>query len=273
MNKRSIAVFFIVLFVPLICYFTVRHLSSSNLALPKHYFYDSITTSVVNGKLKQDTVWHPLDNIKLVNQLGDSVQLDDVKGKIVVVNFFFTRCPTICPSLTHNMKRIADGVTLKDITKRIDNTKFHLLSFSIDPERDSVPVLKEYADRYNVNHDIWWLLTGDKKTIYDFVQEEIKLGLQDGGIVDDAFIHSDRFVLIDRWGVIRGYYNGLEEKELAKLGEDITLLLVEKDPSKPSALFEKIKSLWPIYLMVIAAVIVFMIVMNKKSHLKSPTDF
>lgn len=273
MNKKSILVFLIVLFVPILCYFTVRNLSSSNLALPKHYFIDSVTTSVKNGKIQYDTVWQQLSNIQLVNQLGDTIHLDTLRGKIIVANFFFTKCPTICPSLTHNMKRIADGVALKDLTKRIDNSKFHLLSFSIDPERDSVPVLKAYADHNNVNHDLWWLVTGDKKSIYDFVQNEIKLGLQDGGIVDDAFIHSDRFVLIDRWGVIRGYYNGLDEKELSKLGEDITLLLVEKDPSKPSALLEKIKSIWPVYILVVICIGIFMFVLSKKSHLKSPKDF
>lgn len=241
--------------------------------MPKHFYFDSIATTVKNGKLKYDTVWKEIRNVQGVNQLGDTVQLDSLRGKIIVLNFFFTKCPSICPTLTHNMKRIADGVALKDITKRIDNSKFQLLSISIDPERDSVPVLKKYADENSVDHDLWWMITGNKKELYDFIQEDIKLGLQDGGIVDDQFIHSDRFVLIDKFGVIRGYYNGLEEKELAKLGEDITLLMVEKDPTKPSALFERIKGIWPIYLIVVISVFVFMITLGKKSHLKSVEDF
>ena len=102
---------------------------------------DSIATSVVNGKVKYDTVWQEISNVSLINQLGDTIQLDSLRGKIIVANFFFTKCPTICPGLTTNMKKIADGVALKDLTKRIDNSQFHLLSFSIDPERDSVPVL------------------------------------------------------------------------------------------------------------------------------------
>ncbi len=273
MNIRAILGLVIVLVIPVICYVTVRTLSQSNLSLPKHYFYDSVVNKIVDGKIKQDTVWHVLENITVINQLGDTVHLDSLRGKIIVANFFFTRCPTICPALTENMKRVQQGLSLKDITKRIDNSKIQLLSFSIDPDRDTVPVLKQYADKYGVNHDIWWMLTGDKKTIYDFIQEEIKLGLQDGGIVDDAFIHSDRFVLIDRWGVIRGYYNGLEEKALAQLGEDITLLMVERDPSQPSTIFQKLKSIWPIYLMILIIIPVFVYLLNKKSHLKSPQDF
>ena len=121
--------------------------------------------------------------------------------------------------------------------RKIDSAFVHFLSFSVDPERDSVEVLKKYADRYGVNHDTWWMLTGPKKRIYDFALNELKLGLQDGGTVDSNFIHTGKFILIDKERIVRGYYDGLDTTSLSKLAEDLTLLLLEKDRKKKRKLF------------------------------------
>jgi protein SCO1/2 len=98
-------------------------------------------------------------------------------------------------------------------------------------------VLKKYADRYGVNHDTWWLLTGSKTEIYDFALNELKLGLQDGGSVDSNFIHTGKFVMMDKERIVRGYYDGLDTASLSKLAEDLTLLLLEKDRRKKRKLF------------------------------------
>lgn len=219
------------------CYYLVRTFSAGAMELPRRYYHDSVVTSIVDGKEKHDTIWHRVENITLTNQLGKQVSLDDIQGKIIVADFFFTRCPSICPALTKNMKGIQDGLRLRDVTKNIDTAFVQFLSFSVDPERDSVPVLKKYGDRMGVNHDIWWLLTGPKKTIYDFAINELKLAVQDGGTVDSNFIHTDRFVLLDRNHVIRGYYSGLDTTSLSKLAEDMTLLMLEKDKKKKRKLF------------------------------------
>lgn len=212
-------------------------MSEDAVVMPKRYFADSIITKVVNGKSTSDTVWHSIANISLVNQLGDTVSLDDIKGSIIIANFFFTRCPSICPGLTRSMKELQDAMKMKDFRRKIDSSYVRFISFSVDPERDSAEVLKRYADKYGVNHDTWWMLTGPKNTIYDYAFNELKLGLQDGGGIDSNFIHTEKFVLIDRNRVVRGYYNGLDSAAMSKLAEDLTLLMLEKDKKKKRKLF------------------------------------
>jgi protein SCO1/2 len=126
---------------------------------------------------------------------------------------------------------------MKDFRRKIDSSYVRFLSFSVDPERDSAEALKKYADSYSVNHDTWWFLTGPKKDIYDFALNELKLGLQDGEGVDSNFIHSSRFVLLDRQRVVRGFYNGLDSNSMSKLAEDLTILMLEKDRKKKRKLF------------------------------------
>lgn len=205
--------------------------------MPKRFYYDTVLTKEKNGKQITDTVWHKTANISLTNQLGQQVSMDDLNGHIIVADFFFTRCPSICPALTRNMKKLQDALKLKDDRRRIDTTFVHFVSFSVDPERDSVSALRKYADRFGVNPDVWWMLTGPKKTIYDYSINELKLGLQDGEGVDTAFIHTDKFVLLDKDRVVRGYYNGLDSADMVKLSEDIVFLQLEKDKKKKRKLF------------------------------------
>ena len=231
--------------------------------MPPRYYPENTFDTVINGKQVTDTVWYKLANGSFTNQLGKQVHLDDLRGRIIIADFFFTRCPSICPTLTKNMKGLQESLKGKDITKKIDTAFVQFLSFSVDPERDSVPVIKKYADKYGVNHDVWWMLTGPKKEVYDFALHEIKLPVQDGGQVDSLFIHTEKFVLIDKEGVIRGYYNGLDEASLSKLAEDLTLLMLERDKTKPSPVLAELLSLWPIFLIVIAAVAVFVWIVKR----------
>lgn len=218
-------------------YLIADSFSKDAVHMPRRYYYDSVVTREKSGKQITDTVWHSVANISLTNQLGQQVSLDDLKGKIIVADYFFTHCPTICPGLTRSMKKLQNALKLKDDRRRVDTTFVHFLSFSVDPERDSVPVLKKYADRFGVNHDVWWMLTGPKKTIYDHCINEMKLGLQDGEGVDTAFIHSPKFVLLDKYRVVRGYYDGLDSNAMARLAEDIVFLNLEKDPKKKRKIF------------------------------------
>lgn len=239
MKKSAVLALCIAILLPVASYFIVKSYSDEAVDMPPKFYVDSVITRVVDGKTKTDTVWHTIPNVVLTNQLGDSVSLSDLPEKVIVANFFFTRCPTICPKLTTNMKKLQDALKLKSETRKIDTTFVHFLSYSIDPERDSVAKLKDYADRFGVNHDVWWMLTGPKKTIYDLVLQEYKLPLVDGENVDSAFIHSERFVLLDKYKVIRGYYNGLDSVSMAKLAEDIVYLSLEKDRKKKRNLFRK----------------------------------
>ncbi len=237
MSKKAVFALIIVVLLPLLSFFLVKSFSEDAVSMPRKYFTDTIITKVVNGKSITDTVWHRVENITLVNQLGDTVSLDDIDGSIIIANYFFTRCPTICPTLTKNMKSLQDAMKMKDFRRKIDSNFVRFLSFSVDPERDSAAALKKYADKFKVNHDTWWLLTGPKRTIYDYAFKELKIGLQDGEGVDSNFIHTDKFILIDRNRIVRGYYSGLDSAAMSKLAEDLTLLMLEKDKNKKRKIF------------------------------------
>jgi protein SCO1/2 len=135
------------------------------------------------------------------------------------------------------MKELQDAMKMKDIRTKLEGSFVRFLSFTVDPERDSAQAMKKYADKFHVNHDTWWFLTGPKKKIYDFALNELKLGLQDGEGVDSNFIHTQKFVLMDRQRVVRGYYDGLDSAAMSKLAEDITLLILEKDKTKKTSMF------------------------------------
>ncbi len=239
MNKKAVLAFCIALIVPLVCYFILKKTSDDAVSMPRRFFMDSVVTNTVDGKTTTDTVWHKTENVKLINQLGDSVSLYDIQNRVIVADFFFTRCPYICPKMTANMARLQRSFShLTEGRKVIDSSIVRFLSFSIDPERDSVAALKKYADKFKVDHDNWWFLTGKKKTIYDFGLNELKLGLIDGGEVDSSFMHTQNFVLLDKDYVVRGYYNGLDTTSLATLARDIGLLMLEKDKKKKFNIFQ-----------------------------------
>ena len=277
MNTKALYGLMLALLVPIVCYFIIKQKGEANPLMPRHYIYDSVTTVNKKGKNVEDTVWHRLPNFTLTNQFGKQVSLNDIVGvnvkdgvadtsnRIIVANFFFTHCPTICPTLTTNMKRLQLSITNAQRVGDKSPNFIQFLSFSIDPERDSVHRLKAWADRFQVDPSNWWLLTGDKKTIYDLCINDMKLGLVDGEGVDTSFIHTDRFVLIDRNRNIRGYYHGLDSASISKLSGDIIYLSMEKDHSKKSFFAGKLQLMAIVFLIAMMAVALFVYLFRKKN--------
>ena len=228
----------IAILFPLAGYVYLKMKSGSAVVMPRHYLPDSVANRIRNGKEYSDTVWHRLPDISLTNQLGNNVSWNDMRGKIVVADFFFTHCPTICPTMTQAMKMVQDGLKSPERVGDQDPNFVQFLSFSIDPERDSVPQLKKWNDRFQINPREWWLLTGDRKKIYDFSINELKLIAVSGGTIDSNFLHSDLFVLIDTNRYVRGYYHvlkpdrSIDTASLMRLSEDVVLLSLEKDPKR-----------------------------------------
>ncbi len=244
MNKKAIGALCIALLIPLICYYVLKAASDEAVVMPGRYYVDSVVTKTVDGKTTSDTIWHKTGNITLVNQLGDTVSLYDIKNRVIVADFFFTRCPFVCPAMTKNMAKLQQSFShYNEGRKIVDSSIVRFLSFSIDPDRDSVAAIKKYADKFRVDHDNWWLLTGNKKAIYDFGFNELKIGLVEGGNVDSSFMHSEKFVLLDKDYLVRGYYNGLDTSSLAALAKDIGLLMLEKDRKKKLNIFQADKNL------------------------------
>lgn len=258
MNKTAILALMLAILLPLTGYLLVKHYSKEAVVMPRKYYVpDSVVTKSVNGKNVVDTVWHKVKNIQFINQLGAKVDLDSLHGRIIVMDFFFTRCPSICPGLAKSMKRLQDSFKKND-------SVVQFISVSIDPEHDSVHNLRKFADRYNINHDTWWLVTGNKKEIYDFAIQEIRANVADPGI-DTAFIHSEYFFLLDSNRVVRGFYNGFDTAAMTKLVRDIPLLMLEKDKKAPSV-FRRFIPILPLIFTAIGIVIIVVSLLNRKKN-------
>ena len=162
---------------------------------------------------------HRIEDFKMMNASGDPVTLKDWNNHIVVADFFFTHCTAICPKMTGNIKKVQAAFSGRE--------DILFSSFSIDPERDSVQRLSAYAQKHKINQHNWHLLTGDKKEIYKLARNSFLVTATDGDGGPDDFIHSDKFVLVDRQKRIRGFYSGTENADMEKLIKDIKRLTNE----------------------------------------------
>ena len=212
------------LFIPLAAYFFLKMKGhDGHIKLPPYYGVDRVDSTMQDGAMRYDTTWHTAADLRLITQTGDSVWLNrDLKGKILVVNFFFTHCQTICPQLSRNMQLLNKAFKKND-------TSMRFISISVDPENDSVPALRAYADRLGANHDKWYFVTGSKEAIYAYARNELRLPLGEGDGGPDDFIHPEQFTLLDKYRNIRGYYNGLDSDRVRLCAEDIAYLMVEKN--------------------------------------------
>lgn len=162
-----------------------------------------------------------------INQDSQAITNDFYKGKVYVVEFFFSSCTTICPIMNRNMLQVSKEFASQE--------NFGIASISIDPSFDTPQVLKAYASRYKATHPNWNFLTGDKDTIHKLSNEGFKLFAAQDKDEIDGFSHSGLFALIDQNGVVRSrkdkhgnplfYYNGLEQESIDMLIQDIKKLL------------------------------------------------
>lgn len=160
---------------------------------------------------------HIIPDFEFENQNEELIKSRNLKGKIWIVNYFFTACPSICPTMTQNIQGI------HDLVRNDDEITF--LSFTVDPKRDTPKTLKEYADLYNVNHNQWNFLTGDKTSLYRLARTGFLLSASDGATSDDSgFIHSENVILVDQNQKIRGIYVGTDEKSMKKCLGDLKKL-------------------------------------------------
>ncbi len=163
---------------------------------------------------------HKIADFELIDQNGDTITNATYKDKIYISDFFFTRCATICPIMTSNMQ------TLQERFK--DDDEVMLLSHSVTPIMDSVPILKMYADNKGIDAGKWRITTGDKKHIYNLARKSYFATLDEGDGGDQDFIHTEQFILVDKNRQIRGYYDGTDAKEMERIESDIRLLKKEQ---------------------------------------------
>ncbi len=166
-----------------------------------------------------DTLYHKIPNFRFLNQDSLWISQKDMAGKIYVADFFFTTCPTICPTMKTQLLRIYD--------KFVEDDRVRILSHTIDPEYDGVRVLKEYAKKLNIKSPRWNLVTGKKSDIYRLGEKSYMVTAQEDANEEGGFVHSGAFILVDQNRHVRGIYDGTKEEDVNHLIEDMTLLLKE----------------------------------------------
>ncbi len=174
-----------------------------------------------NATSKSDTSYHTIPAFEFTDQFNETVDLKTVEGKIYVTEYFFTTCQSICPIMNNNLVKVYS--TFKD------RPDFLILSHTVDPENDSVPVLKAYADQHGVNNKNWLFLTGKKVDLYGLARKGYLLNAEEGDGGAEDFIHTQNFALIDKERHVRGYYDGTDSKEVDRLITEIKLLIKEYD--------------------------------------------
>lgn len=204
-----------ILLVPVLIFMFLKGFATNSYVIP--IFFEKGVDNPFQECPVADTTQHYIPDFTFTNQLGQPVGKAQMEGKVTIVDFFFTSCPSICPLMSTEMERINDMFR--------EEPKIQILSISIDPEFDTPKMLKEYADKYNAEAGKWDFLTGGKAETYQLAKCGFILPTLDGFGVPDDFAHSDKFVLVDELGRIRGFYSGTNREEVDLLMLEAKVLM------------------------------------------------
>lgn len=218
---RIIAILGIVIIgIAIAYYFTDSKVNEKKLPVIQP---NDLKAEMVNPELLEVGIGHRIGDFSFHNQEGEIVTLDEVKDKVFVAEYFFTTCGTICPKMTAQMTRVQKEFKGDD--------EFKILSFTVNPEIDTVEVMKAYAEKHKAVSGQWHFLTGEKEDLYHLARNSFfVLKPAEAANLGDAgsdFIHTNNFVLVDQELRIRGYYDGTSISEVNELMEDIKILLKE----------------------------------------------
>lgn len=210
------------LFITIPLFFVVWFFVSKNNQQPLRKLpYFGQKKTIENGEID----YHRVKPFFFTNQHNETVTEETVKGKVYVTDFFFTTCQSICPIMSTQLERVY---------KKYENKQDVLiLSHTVEPEVDSVIVLKKYANVHGVKDNRWHFLTGDKKQLYDMARTGYLLNNEKGSGGNDDFIHTQNFALVDKERHIRGFYDGTDTADVSRLILEINLLLQEYDSKTP----------------------------------------
>ena len=165
----------------------------------------------------KDTEYHTVHNFKLTSEMGHTITLDSFKNKIFVANFFFATCPGICKKMNYELEMATKQFAHNPMVK--------FISYTVDPKDDSVPVLKQYAEQHDAIPYQWYFLTGNKDSIYSLARISYFAAVADSGARN--FVHTENMTLVDMQHHIRGFYHGTDSADVAKMVNDIKVLLKE----------------------------------------------
>lgn len=208
-----------ILLLPILIFMFLKGFGTNEYELP--VFFEKGVDNPFQECPITDTTQHYIPDFAFTNQEGNTVGKAQMEGKITIVDFFFTSCPSICPDMSREMERVNDLFR--------DEAQIQIFSISIDPEYDTPAVLKEYAERHLAKAGKWDFLTGNKLDIYRLARCGFVIPTLDGNGVADDFVHSDKFILVDELGRIRGYYSGTNREEVDLLMLEAKILLHGKE--------------------------------------------
>jgi protein SCO1/2 len=220
-NKTvKIGILAAIIAIPIFLYLFLVIFGVNKHKLKKFHPIDVIKKEIKPGVFKYDTIYHKVKDFTLITHLGDTFSTSSIPDKIYIVDFFFTRCSSICPQMTKQLTRIQER-----FKKRND---FKILSITIDQNYDTPDVLKSYSKKFNANDSLWLFLTGEKNVIYNLAKNQFFLNvLEDNTLEQEEFIHSDKVVLVDKNRNIRGYYNGTSDEDIERLMIEMDILFYE----------------------------------------------
>ncbi len=179
-------------------------------------------SKTVDGKQVTDTVYATIPPFSFVDQDRETISDKNLDGKIYVADFFFTSCPSICPTMQRNMLTVFKAYRGKP--------DFKLVSFTIDPRHDTIPVLKEYAEKLGAKADQWYFLLGKKEEVYQLAEKNYLVSVAESKETPGGYVHQGWLVLVDKKGRVRGAYDGTKKDQVDQLIVDVKLLMDEENP-------------------------------------------
>lgn len=208
--------------MPLLIFIFIGSFGEHHFTLRK-YFPQVTATGEVVRNAEGDTLFNQVPAFELISQQGQKVSQNELDGNIYVADFFFATCPDICKQMSSQMVRVQEAF--------LDEEQVKIVSFTVNPEHDTPEVLREYGERYNADPTKWYFLTGDRDKIYDLAQKGFYLPVMKVEGQQD-FIHSEKFMLVDKNRYVRGIYDGTDKEDVDRLILEIKVLLDEYSKSK-----------------------------------------
>lgn len=222
MSNAKALILGILLLVPILIFIFIGSFGEHHYTLRK-YFPKVDQTGEVVFDAKGDTVFNRIPEFTFTSQLGEPVSQKQLDGNIYVADFFFATCPDICKAMSTQLVRVQEAF------HDVDQVK--IVSFTVNPEYDTPEVLREYGDRYGADAKKWFFLTGERDKIYDLAQKGFYLPVMQVEGQQD-FIHSEKFMLVDKNRQVRGIYDGTDPADVDRLILEIKVLLDEYSKAK-----------------------------------------
>ncbi|MCP2041995.1 SCO family protein [Pontibacter sp. HSC-36F09] len=222
MSNSKALILGILLLVPLLIFIFIGSFGEHHYTLRKYFPQVTATGDVVRDA-QGDTLFNQVPVFEFTSQQGQTISQNELDGKIYVADFFFATCPDICKEMSSQMVRVQEAFQ--------DEEQVKLVSFSVNPEHDTPEVLREYGERYNADPAKWYFLTGDRDKIYNLAQKGFYLPVMKVEGQQD-FIHSEKFMLVDKDRYVRGIYDGTDKEDVDRLILEIKVLLDEYSKSK-----------------------------------------